>query len=62
MIPKLSAACYAVRSTVHIGKINKLKSIYYTYPHSIIKHGIIFGVPLPTVGRFSLYKCKSSES
>jgi len=27
---------------VHIGNINKLKSIYYTYPHSIIKYGIIF--------------------
>jgi len=27
---------------VHIGNINKLKSIYYTYPHSITKYGIIF--------------------
>ena len=30
MIVKLSAACYAIRSMVHIGNINKLESIYYT--------------------------------
>jgi hypothetical protein len=42
MIPKLSVACYAIRSMVHIGNINKLKSIFYTYPHSVIKYGIIF--------------------
>jgi acetylglutamate kinase len=29
MIPKLSAACYAIRSMVHISKINTPKSIYY---------------------------------
>jgi hypothetical protein len=42
MIPRLSVACYAVRSMVHIGNINTLKSIYYAYFHSIIKYGIIF--------------------
>jgi hypothetical protein len=42
MIPKLSVACYAVRSMFHISKINTLKSIYFTYFHAIIKHGIIF--------------------
>ena len=38
----LSAACYAISSMVHIGNINKLKSICYTYPNSMIKYGIIF--------------------
>jgi len=42
MIPKLSAACYAVRSMVQRQSVNKLKSIYYKYPHSVIKYGIIF--------------------
>jgi len=28
MIPKLSAACYAIRSVVHISNINTLKSVY----------------------------------
>ena len=42
MIPKLSAACQAIRSMVHTGNINKVKSIYYIYPHSVIKYGIIF--------------------
>jgi len=42
MIPKLSEACYAVRSMVHISNINTLKSIFYAYFHCIIKYGIIF--------------------
>jgi hypothetical protein len=43
MVPKLSAACYAVRSMYHINNINTLKSIYFSYFHSIIKYGIILG-------------------
>jgi IS1 family transposase len=42
MIPKLSVACYAVKSTFHISNINTLKSIYFTYFHSIIKYWIVF--------------------
>jgi hypothetical protein len=42
VIPKLSGACYGVRSVVHISNINTLKSIYNAYFHSIIKYGIIF--------------------
>jgi hypothetical protein len=42
MIPKLSEACYAVRSMFHISNINTLKSIYFAYFHSIIQYGIIF--------------------
>ena len=29
MIPKLSAACYEVRFTVHINNISTLKSVYF---------------------------------
>jgi hypothetical protein len=61
MIPKLSGAYFAVKSMVHISNINHLKSIYYAYYHSIMKYEIIFGVTLPTVGRFLIYKRKSSE-
>jgi IS1 family transposase len=42
MVPKLSGACYAVRSMYHISNINTLKSIYFAYFHSIIKYGRIF--------------------
>ena len=42
MIPKLNATCYAIRSMVHIGNINTLKSIYCAYFHSVIKYGVIF--------------------
>ena len=58
MAPKLSAASYAVRSMYHISYINTLKSIYFSYFHSIIKYGIIFGVIPPTVRRYSPYKRK----
>ena len=43
MIPKLSAACYAFQSMVHISNINTLKLIYYTHFHSILKYRIIVG-------------------
>ena len=51
---KLSGTRYAIRFMVRICNINTLKSIYYAFFHSIINYGIIFGVTLPTVGRFSL--------
>ena len=59
MIPKLSEACYVIRSKVCISNINTLKLIYYVYFHSIIKYGVtLWGVTLPTMGKFSLYKRK----
>jgi hypothetical protein len=42
MIPKLSTACYAIRSMSHISSTDTLKSIYFAYYHSIMKYGIIF--------------------
>jgi hypothetical protein len=42
IVPKLSAACYAVRQMYHFINQNTLKSIYFTYFHSTVKHGIIF--------------------
>jgi hypothetical protein len=42
IIPKLSAACYAVRQMFHFVNHNTLKSIYFAYFHSIVKYGIIF--------------------
>jgi hypothetical protein len=49
MIPKLSRACYAVRSMSHSSSTNTLKSIYFGYFHSIMKYGIFFGVIPRTV-------------
>jgi hypothetical protein len=40
MIPNLSAACYAVRSAVHINNINTPQSVYNAYFHSVIKYEI----------------------
>ena len=42
LIPKLSAACYAVRAMIHISNLLTLKSIYFAYFHSIMSYGIIF--------------------
>jgi hypothetical protein len=61
MIPKLNRACYALQLMFHISNANALKSIYFVYFHCIIKYRIIFGVILPTAGRYLLYKRKSSE-
>jgi hypothetical protein len=57
MIPKLSRACYAVRSIVHMSNINTPQSIYYTYFHSIIKYGIILWGTSSSSGKiFTLWK------
>jgi hypothetical protein len=57
MIPKLSGACYAVRSMVHISNINTIKSIYYAYFHTILKYGIIFEDNFSNSGKiFTLQK------
>jgi hypothetical protein len=42
MIPKLSSACYAVRSMFHFSTKDSLRMIYFAYFHSIMKYGIIF--------------------
>jgi hypothetical protein len=42
LIPKLSGACYAVRSLFHISNTDTLKSIYFAYFHSLMKYRIIF--------------------
>jgi hypothetical protein len=41
LIPKISGACYAVRSMCHISNTDTLKSIYFAYFHLIMKYGII---------------------
>jgi hypothetical protein len=42
MIPKLSRACYSIRSMSHISSTDTLKSIYFASFHSVMKYGIIF--------------------
>jgi hypothetical protein len=42
LVPKLSEACYAVRSMLHISNADILKSIYFAYFHSLMKYGKIF--------------------
>jgi hypothetical protein len=42
LIPKLSGACYAVRSLLHISNNGILKSINFVNFHSLMDYGIIF--------------------
>jgi hypothetical protein len=42
LVPKLSGACYAIRSMLHISNTYTLRSVYFAYFHSIMKYGIIF--------------------
>jgi hypothetical protein len=43
VIPKLSAACYAVRKMYHIMNIDALRMICFGYFHSVMEYGMIFG-------------------
>jgi hypothetical protein len=49
IIPKLSAACYAVRSIKPFMSQEILKMVYYAYFHSIVNYGLIFWVTLHIV-------------
>jgi hypothetical protein len=42
LVPKLSGACYAVRTMLHICITETLKSIYFAYFQSTMMYGIIF--------------------
>lgn len=42
MIPKLSSACFAIRTLKFLKSINILKSVYFAYFHSIMSYGLIF--------------------
>jgi len=57
MISKLSGACYAIWSMVHISNIKTIKSIYYSQFHSIIKYGIfLLGNSSNNAKIFTLHK------
>jgi hypothetical protein len=42
LIPKLSGACYTVRSVYQIINTHTLRLIYFVYFHLIMRYGIIF--------------------
>jgi len=43
IIPKLSSACYIMRSIKPFVSLNTLKTIYYSYFNAIINYGLPFG-------------------
>jgi hypothetical protein len=57
IIPKLRAACYAMRSIKPFMSQKTLKMIYYAYFHSIVNYGLIFwGNPSHSVKIFKIQK------
>jgi hypothetical protein len=42
ILPKLSRACYIIRSMYFLSDISTLKVIYYAYFHAIMEYGVIF--------------------
>jgi hypothetical protein len=42
LLHKLSIVCFLMRKLYYILNINGLKTVYYTYCHSLVKYGIIY--------------------
>jgi hypothetical protein len=61
MIPKLSTALYAAITLFHTSNTDTIKSIYFTYFHSTVKHGIILGDNSSKIKENLLYKRKLLE-
>jgi len=56
IIPKLSSACYIMRSIKPFMSLNTLKTIYYSHFNAIINYGLPFGENSPHSKKYS--KCK----
>ena len=56
LVPKLSAATFAMRVVQPFLSLDSLKLIYFSYFHSILTYGIIFWGNTPSVTLFS--ECK----
>jgi hypothetical protein len=41
-IPKLSSACFAMRTVTPLLKVDTLKLVYFAYFHSVMSYGVIF--------------------
>ena len=56
IIPKLSAACYAIRIMKPYMSQNILRMMYFSYFHSVMNYGLFFGETHPTVRKSLDYK------
>ena len=56
IIPKLSSACYIMRSIKPFMSLNTLKTVYYSYFNAIINYGLPFWGNSPHSIKYS--KCK----
>jgi hypothetical protein len=42
IIPKLSSACFTMRTVVPLMTMDNLKLVYFAYFHSVLSYGLIF--------------------
>jgi hypothetical protein len=42
IIPKLSSACFAMRTVKPLLNVDTLKLVYFAYFHSVMSYGVIF--------------------
>jgi hypothetical protein len=54
--PKLNLACYMIRSLRSVISMKNLRTIYFSYVHSIIAYGIIFWDNSPYSNNIFKYK------
>jgi hypothetical protein len=56
LMSKLGSACYAIRAVKPYMAQGTIRMIYFSYFHSVMTYGIIFGVILPIVFIFLGYR------
>jgi hypothetical protein len=62
IIPKLSSACFAMRTITSLMKTETLKLVYFAYFHSIMSYGIIFWEIRWTAKKYCTSKRKSYKN
>jgi hypothetical protein len=58
ILPKLSSAIFVIRILSYFMNTKTLQIVYFSYFHSILKYGIIWGVILLIILEFLNYKKK----
>jgi hypothetical protein len=61
IIPKLSSACFAMRTVVPLMTTDTLKLVYFAYFHSVLSYGLISGEIQQTVIKYFTSKRKYLE-
>jgi hypothetical protein len=61
IISKFSSACFAMKTVMLLMTVDTLKLVYFTYFHSVLSYGLIFGEIQQTVIKYFTSKRKELE-